>query len=143
MVSACLAVYLQGWRKAPMRQWGGLAGHQPPETQARGGQAPGVLAATQMAASPLGGGGWKEPRYSAGGGGYTEAHLIETQFLVIQATGNGVGARLQVCPALVRAASAHVEAWWRAGVKRGEAEAGRREGPGRPHSALPRPTPAI
>lgn len=68
-----------------------------PEGQALGGQTPGVPLVGESVRSTL-----------LVVGGCTEAHLIETQFLVIRATGNVVGARLQVCPALVRAASAHV-----------------------------------
>lgn len=55
--------------------------------------------------------GASRPRYSSVCVWCTEAHLVQTRCVVIQATGNGVGTRLQGRPALVSAAAAHVAAW--------------------------------
>lgn len=79
-----------------------------------GSEGPEALAATQSVTLPLLGesGRSLQDRHSEGLGRGTEAHLIQTQARVIQATGSGVRARLQVCPALIRAAAAHVEVWW-------------------------------
>lgn len=66
-------------------------------------------------------GGASKPGHSGVFVGCTKAHLVQTRCLVIHATGNGVGARLQGRPALVCAVAAHVEAWveGRGGEERG------------------------
>lgn len=70
----------------------------------------------------LGCSGWSE---------HSQTHLIQTCCLVIQATGNRVGARLQLCPAFLSAAAAHIAACVGNGTRRREAEVEKRVCPWR------------